>query len=70
MPPGIVEREVTSLPVEPISGRLLMSEFQRVVLPAQEESDGPNDEEIEDGEKYARLEVTKHMGKSFPLLPG
>ena len=47
-----------------------MSEFQRIVLPAQEESDGPNDEEIEDGEKYARLEVTKHMGKSFPLLPG
>jgi hypothetical protein len=47
-----------------------MAEFQRVVPPSKYESDRSNDEEIEDGEKNARLEITKHMGKSFPLLPG
>ena len=47
-----------------------MSEFERVTTPAKNKSDRSNDEEIEDCEKDTRLEVTKHMGKSFPLLPG
>jgi hypothetical protein len=47
-----------------------MSEFERVTTPAKKDSNRSNDEEIEDGEEDARLEVTKHMGKSFPLLPG